>query len=201
MNGTLGTVVDIVWNVGSQDPRKGLPKAVLVKYDGYDGKTYTWDGIPAGVSLGVVPIVPREVQFDRENVSCSRTQFPVALAYAITVHKSQGMTLSQAVIDIADPMLRRDATYVAVSRVKSLAGLMIECDFDYNTVAPQPKLSDTILHRERDHAEKEASNVTIAAICASWPISTIVVERVAQDDCSQDSHVAPLGTSGSVQLF
>lgn len=55
----------------------------------------------------------------------SISQFPLRLAYAITVHKSQGMTLDCAVIDITQSFAVGMA-YVAISRVRSLEGLYIQ---------------------------------------------------------------------------
>jgi ATP-dependent DNA helicase PIF1 len=59
------------------------------------------------------------------------------LAYAITVHKSQGLTLSRVVLDIDQKEHCLGLTYVAVSRVKSLQGLMFESSFDYSRFTGQ----------------------------------------------------------------
>jgi len=47
-------------------------------------------------------------------------QFPLRLAYGITVHKSQGLTLSKAVLNLATKEHALGLSYVAVSRVKTL---------------------------------------------------------------------------------
>jgi ATP-dependent exoDNAse (exonuclease V) alpha subunit len=56
------------------------------------------------------------------------------VSYAITVHKSQGITLDKVVCDISAPEFAASLSYVAVSRVKTLGGLMFENPFDRNRV-------------------------------------------------------------------
>jgi ATP-dependent exoDNAse (exonuclease V) alpha subunit len=53
------------------------------------------------------------------------------LAYAITVHKSQGLTLSNAVLNLNQREHCLGLSYVAVSRVKTLHGLLFEVPFSF----------------------------------------------------------------------
>ncbi|XP_058800179.1 ATP-dependent DNA helicase PIF5-like [Phymastichus coffea] len=65
-----------------------------------------------------------EYQFQiLDQVFITRKQFPICLSYAITIHKSQGLSLENAVIDAGNSIFSCGQTYVALSRVTKLKGL------------------------------------------------------------------------------
>ncbi|XP_044715328.1 PIF1-like helicase domain-containing protein [Hirsutella rhossiliensis] len=72
---------------------------------------------------------------------CTRTQFPLIVCYAITVHKSQSITEDMIVTDLSCRDFQTGLSYVAVSRVKTLQGLMLDAPFDRNhlTYASPPE--------------------------------------------------------------
>ena len=68
-------------------------------------------------------------------------QYPLCLAWAITIHKIQGATLSMAEIDIGSSIFECGQTYVALSRVKSLDGLYLS-SFDPKKIKVNQKVKE-----------------------------------------------------------
>lgn len=78
-----------------------------------------------------VPVTPVTARWDtRTGKALARTQLPLALAWAITIHKSQGLTLEKAVIDLGNRDFSSGLSFVAISRVKTLGGLAFRTSFD-----------------------------------------------------------------------
>jgi len=68
-------------------------------------------------------------------------QIPLILAWALTIHKSQGATLDAAEIDVGSGIFECGQTYVALSRVRSLAGLFLS-SFDITKIRINKKVKD-----------------------------------------------------------
>jgi hypothetical protein len=108
----------------------------MVAFDDYSGPGFT---MPDGEELRrrdklVVPILRVRQEYTVGANPCHREQFPLLVSYAITVHKAQGITLDKVVCDISAPEFASGLSYVAVSRVKTLSGLMFENPFDRSRV-------------------------------------------------------------------
>lgn len=67
------------------------------------------------------------------------SQIPLILSWAITIHKSQGVTLDKAYIDVGNRIFESGQTYVALSRVKSLEGLYLK-SFNPQRIRANPKV-------------------------------------------------------------
>jgi len=113
----MGTVREIVFEENQGPPC--LPKAVLIEFDNYTGPAIT---TTEGKKL--VPIPPIRFTWAGKKGTCSCMQVPIILAWAITVHKSQGLTLKRAIIDLGEKEYAAGLSFVAISRVCTLENVI-----------------------------------------------------------------------------
>ncbi|CAH0020032.1 unnamed protein product [Clonostachys rhizophaga] len=132
LNGSIGIVEDLGWDRPSGiNPRRIAPEVIMVRFEGYMGPSYYNDDTEMSK---IVPIFPSKRGYLHGNKLCSRTQFPLTIAYTITVYKPQGITLDQVVADLSSKGFAVGLTYVTVSRVRTLQGLMFDGPFDHSDV-------------------------------------------------------------------
>ncbi len=74
----------------------------------------------------------------KETVLGTFTQFPVKLAWALTIHKSQGLTFNNIVIDLAGGAFSSGQTYVALSRCTSLQGITLRQPISLRDIIVNP---------------------------------------------------------------
>lgn len=79
-------------------------------------------------------------------------QYPLRLAWAITIHKSQGLTFEHAIID-ASASFASGQVYVALSRCKSLEGLVLASQIKPRNIIGDARVNDYIA-RQQSEAEK-----------------------------------------------
>jgi hypothetical protein len=69
------------------------------------------------------------------------SQYPIRLAWAITIHKSQGLTFDRAIID-AHLSFAHGQTYVALSRCRTLEGMILDAPLSANAIIADEKVDD-----------------------------------------------------------
>jgi ATP-dependent DNA helicase PIF1 len=111
VNGTIGRVLDV------EKERSGLVVAVEFP-DGECAEVtpFTWEATRPTVVGGAL----------RREVVGTFTQLPFKLAWAITIHKSQGQTLERLIVDLTGGMFSTGQLYVALSRCTSMNGLVLK---------------------------------------------------------------------------
>ena len=116
-NGSMGTILDIIYMRDDKPP--ALPVAIMIQFDNtYTGPSFCSD------KAGCVPVIPETNESDLYGSLYERQQLPMQFSWAITIHKSQGLTLEKAWVDIGKSEKFSGLTYVGLSRVRKLEDLI-----------------------------------------------------------------------------
>lgn len=108
VNGTVGRVSAVAQDLLEVTLESGAPHRL--KQEVWNNIKYTFN--------------PRTKEI-KEEVLGSFTQYPVKLAWALTVHKSQGLTFNNVIIDLGHGAFAGGQTYVALSRCRSFEGMTL----------------------------------------------------------------------------
>ncbi|MFO7773909.1 MAG: AAA family ATPase [Dehalococcoidia bacterium] len=112
VNGSIGKVIEIIQN------RRGdhIIIAELTDGDIVEITPYTWE---------IFRFIVADGQLKSEVIGRFR-QYPLMLAWAVTIHKSQGKTFDKVIIDIGRGAFAHGQTYVALSRCTTLGGIVLK---------------------------------------------------------------------------
>jgi tetratricopeptide (TPR) repeat protein len=169
VNGTIGVVNGFDLAEGTLYIITDDGRECSVKQDSWRNIRYTYN--------------EEKKQIEEEELG-TFTQFPVRLAWAITVHKSQGLTFSRAVIDFTGGVFAGGQTYVALSRCTSLEGIQLRKPISRADIFVRPEIvqfSERFNNRQAiERALKEAqADVQYAAAAKAFDkgdISTFLDE-------------------------
>ncbi|XP_026826367.1 ATP-dependent DNA helicase PIF1-like [Ooceraea biroi] len=139
VNGTIAKVISVVQDTSTDD----VEKIKLL--------------LPSGLEYLIERVSVKFEVVDR--VFVTRKQFPLCLSYGITIHKSQGLSLQSAIMDIDNSIFNCGQVYVALSRVTSLKGLHL-INYDPSSVIADEKAIREY-NRPRNQYKPETEIITV----------------------------------------
>jgi len=125
---------------------------------------------------GIHRVMSRHVWASDKIPGIGVSQIPLILAWALTIHKSQGATMDAAEIDVGSEIFECGQTYVALSRVKSLNGVYLN-SFDAKKIRIHKKVKEyyetlTLYHQSKVYDEELDIPLAVAEpITVAQPIS------------------------------
>jgi hypothetical protein len=161
-NGKLGVVKNIAGETITVAFDTGEPEMKLVKEK--------WKNIRYSYNK-------EKDKIDEEEIG-SFEQYPIRLAWAITIHKSQGLTFTKAIID-AGASFAAGQVYVALSRCTTLDGLVLHSRINASAIATDERVirfAEKEIEENRLHEilEKEQQNYWASALLKSFDWSKLV---------------------------
>jgi len=126
----VGAQVMLRWNLDTSAGLCNGSRGVVVRIGKWNGEEAVTVKFVNGAEEN---IIRNKWTSDSYKASASRVQIPLILAFAMTIHKSQGQTLDYAVVNVGHSIFANGQAYVALSRVRDIEGLFIS-EFIPNTI-------------------------------------------------------------------
>ncbi|MFI3331579.1 MAG: AAA family ATPase [Rikenellaceae bacterium] len=138
VNGTIGTIIDISDDRIEVKPSDNHPSVVVERMQ--------WENCHYSIDDKTKEIT--------ETLVGTFTQYPLKTAWAITIHKSQGLTFDYTMIDASDAF-SHGQVYVALSRCRTLEGIVLLRKLSYSAIISDYKVSNFMTAFERNPVGRE----------------------------------------------
>jgi hypothetical protein len=130
-----------------------------------DAADVLWVELPDGEVVDVIPYKWEMFEFSYDKKTSrilsesvgSFTQYPLRLAWAVTIHKCQGMTFDKAIIDIGRGTFSHGQLYVALSRCTTIKGLVLKRTIHKKNVLLDRRVVGFVTRYQYKQAEKQLS--------------------------------------------
>ena len=124
-------------------------------------------------------VLNKETNEISEDIEGTFEQYPIRLAWAITIHKSQGLTFDKAIIDIASSFAHGQ-TYVALSRCRTLNGMVLNSPISHRAI-----IKDAVIHDFVQQSATDAPDESKIAVLERAFFSYLVTEMVQFSDITK----------------